>query len=369
MRNWPALTLLLAACAETGDDTADSGTLPDDTTTDDTITTPTGTVQPGDRVLVVPGSEGLDLYDANGSSRFFATWTDLVGSCAACGGEGASVDDDGGLLVSFTTGAGMSNGAIARIKPDFTLDFRVDGFAFPHDVVRDPSDQTLIVAETSANQLRWIAGDGSSAAAVRTLGALAGFGGMPNGMVRFDHEGEVYVLVTHRGTGGGTPGSVEMWRITDPADVSRVWSFPPSGSLDTPHCPSIRLVGTQWWMTWAHTEGATDGGGSVGLAVTDDPTVAPTYVADLLPSAAEAPFTFLRGVELDEDGTLWIVDSGGQVGGGGSGRLFRAALPELAPTGASGAVDDDQVFATMDDLTLLADGMANPFEGFWHTLP
>lgn len=157
---------------------------------------------------------------------------------------------------------------------------------------------------------------------------------------------------------------ITAWDITDPADPEFLWTFPESGSLDTPHGCMARMYDGQLWMIWAHTEGAPTGG-SVGVALANDPTVVPEYVADLLPAGDVDSFGFLRGVELTTDGVLYLTDSGGGGGFGGSGQVVKATFPAgLAPTGASGAVDSDQVFVDLTDAEVLLDGLDNPFEGF-----
>ncbi|MEQ1503040.1 MAG: hypothetical protein ABMB14_12460, partial [Myxococcota bacterium] len=176
----------------------------------------------------------------------------------------------------------------------------------------------------------------------------------------------------HRGGGRGGPGGLQdpsgeitMWDLTDPAAPSLVWTYPPSGSLFTPHGAVFRRYDGRWWLLYAHSDG-NGSTSSVGLAVTDDPTVAPAYVADLLPANVD-PFEFLRGVELTSDGWLWLTDSGTQGGPGGpgpaSGRVVVAAMPTLAPTGATGAYGD-QVFVDLTEDAVVVDDLANPFEGW-----
>jgi len=317
--------------------------------------------------LVVPHSGGLQLLALDGSVSASWTWTDLAGSCARCGGEGASPDGDG-LLLSFTTGegGGARTGAIARVDANGDLDFRVDGFGFPHDVIRDPLDDTLIVVETGADALRWIPGDGSAESAVRSLTTSdAQFPGNPNGAERVDVGGRSYLLVSHRPNGDGR---ITMWDITDGAPTF-VWRFPASGHVATPHGPILRPVGSDWWLLWAHTDGQGRNNGTVSLAVTSDPTVAPTYVADLVPGDDVGPFSFFRGVELLTDGRMFLTDSGGgggPGGGGASGRVIEATFPDLEPpaTGESGAYGD-QVFVPLGDATEIASGLGMPFEAWY----
>ncbi|MEZ4240162.1 MAG: hypothetical protein R3F59_29220 [Myxococcota bacterium] len=214
------------------------------------------------------------------------------------------------------------------------------------------------------HQIRWIPGDGSTALAVRSIGAgTPGWrNDAPNGLDRFDADGRSYLLQTTRGDWAG--GWANLWDITDPAAPAHVWRYPASGGLDAPHAPLLRRFGGRWWLLYAHA-----GLGTLGLAVTDEVTALPAYVADLAPE--DGPFDFLRGVDLDDDGWLWLTDSG--PGDGLSveprGRVLRARMPEgLQPTGASGSFLEPLARETLPDVVLLADGLVNPFEG-WLWVP
>jgi hypothetical protein len=386
-----ALWLMAACQGEEGDepqDVADSDADTDsdsdsdsdtdsDTDTDSDADTDLG--EPDNRlfddehVLVIPDHEGLHFMASDGSLTRSSSWTQLLGSCDRCGGEGSSADGDG-LLVAFTTN-GFSGG-IARIDLDGTLDFRLDGFSFPHDAIRDPADDTIIVPETFRSQITWVAGDGSSGDSLRSIGLGAPtwqFDDDPNGLERIDAEdGRTYLVESVRGGNQDpTDGKIRLWDITDPASLSFVWEFPAEGSLYAPHCPILREHEGQWWLIYAHSNGVSDGG-SVGLAVTDDVATLPAYVADLVPAGALAPFDFLRGVELTADGWLYLTDSG--PGQGLSlvpeGRVMKAPMPSaLAPTGASGGAVEGQVLVDLEGMELLLDGLTNPFEGWLWKLP
>ncbi|MCB9689477.1 MAG: hypothetical protein H6735_30855 [Alphaproteobacteria bacterium] len=362
---WRVLTILAAVAGCTSGDSGDGASPTGDTgTTDDTGRT---TLPDTDRVLVMSNADGLWLVDTDGNDAWTATWAEMLGSCSGCGGEGASADGDG-LLVSYTIGGSMNQSGIARIGSDGSADWSLPGFSFAHDAVRDPLDDTVIVPEASANQIRWVAGDGSSATAVRTIAGVAIT--QPNGIERVDLADATLLLSSHRGgaaggggQGEGASGRIDLWDIS--SDQAReLWTYPESGSLHTPHGAVFRQHGGRWWLLYAHSYGVDGSHGSVGLAVTDDPTVRPTYVADLVPDTLDA-FVFLRGVELDTDGTLYLTDSG-SMNGGSNGRLVSAAFPTLSPTGASGAYED-QVFVDLEDEVLLRSGMPNPFEGFLWT--
>lgn len=356
----PALLALACAGAIDGETGEPGGTDTPQSTAETAETADTGPITPvgGDPVLVVPHGGGVTFVDLDGAVQSFTAWSDLVGPCSGCGAEGSSPDGNG-LLLSFTTGGGGGNrpGAVARVSLDGTLDFRLDGFSFPHDVIRDPIDDTLIVAETSANQLTWIAADGSSSAEVRALDASnTDFVNTPNGAERLDHEGRTYVVVSHRPNNG----RITMWDITDDTPAF-VWRFPATGVVDTPHCPILRQVDGTWWLLWAHTESQGRNDGTVGVARLDDPTSAPVYVADLAPNATTETFTFLRGVELTSDGRLFATDSG--AGSRGQGRVLEAPWPSLSPTGASGDAGD-RVFVELGDTTTVLDGIRSPFEAW-----
>jgi hypothetical protein len=379
MRRSAGLWIALASCEQGGTVTiVDATTLPDadadtdadaDADADTDADTDAGGTFSADQVLVVPQARGLALLANDGSAALAASWSDLVGDCPDCAGQGASADGDG-LLVSFTLTGDPGPGGIARLGPDALLDFRLDGFDFPHDVTRDPADGALVVTEALSDRLLWVAGDGGSVAPVRTLddGHPDWSGLFPNGVEHLEHAGRSLLLTSHRGgadTGAPPAGEIALWDATDPGAPTRVWRFPPSGVLDTPHGCVLRERGGRWWLLWAHTRGAPDGG-SVGLAVTDDPTVPPAYVADLVPGAAIGRFGFLKGVDLTDEDWLYLTDAS-SGGAGPSGRVVRAPMPDLSPTGATGALGD-QVHVELDGATVFADALDLPFEG-WLWVP
>ncbi len=331
-------------------------------------TTPVDTPFGDDLVLVVPQATGLQLLAGDGSVVFSRAWEALVGDCAGCGGEGASADGDG-LLVSFTTARGQGlPGAIARLDADAEPTLRIDGLDFPHDVVRDPADDTLLVLQTTQDAITWFPGDGRSDQPVRVLDAAHPdwIGASPNGAEHLVWEDRSLLLVSHRGIVAGNQsvsGAITLWDLTTPGAPTRLWRFPEPGALAVPHGPVIRALGDQLWLLWAHTEGDS-GWGSVGVARLDDPTQPPTYVADLRRPADLAPLSFLRGIELTPDGWLLLTDSGDPLAA--TGRLIRARLPDgLAPSGATGdARSGDQVWSTLSDTEIVTGGLANPFEGW-----
>ncbi len=325
-----------------------------------------------DHVLVVPDGDGLHLLRRDGVAAWTRPWTELWAGCDLCGGEGASPDGDG-LLLSFTTSGPTSGGAIGRIGADGQPEYRRDGFRFPHDAIRDPGDGTIVVPEASGQRVVWVPGDGSSSIEVRALTRqTTGFPGKtPNGSELVTWGDRRYLLLSHRGTGGGPleppNGEITMWDVTTPGAETLAWRFPEEGFLDMPHGPILRRHQGRWWMLWAHSGGGEGRRSSVGLAWLDDPARPPTYVADLVPPGEPGPFDFLRGVELTDDGELWLTDSGPGAGTGSAvarGRLFVARMAEVEPTGATGAVGTDQVFVDLEGLALVRGELRNPFEGW-----
>jgi hypothetical protein len=320
-------------------------------------------------VLVVPSSAGVSLFDHNGDEVALWTWTALIG-CGSCTGEGASADGDG-LLASFAyapsgpppggpPGGGELDGGFLRIDAG-GLDFALEsGLSFPHDAVRDPHDSNVIVPEAFGDRVAWYPGDGSSSVAVHAYDVDAT---APNGIDLIEDGGSTYLVMSNRGDGpggGGGGGQVTLLDITDPTDPSVVWEFPEDGNLDTPHGPVLRWVDGVWWLLYAHSYGAPSTGGTIGLARTDDLRTLPTYLADL---EVDGGLDFVRGVELTDDGVIIATDSGPEMSPGSEGRVLLGDLPDLEPTGASGAVDEDQVLVDWDT-TVLVDGLSNPFEGW-----
>lgn len=319
-----------------------------------------------DHVLVVPTMDGIELVNADGRSERLASWPEQIDGCPRCTGEGASADGDG-LLVAVNRSSDPHDGGVARLDARGAVEWLVDGFAFPHDAVRDPTDDTIIVPESLLDRVSWVACDGSSSTPVRamTKGRIPGFdGGEPNGADRLDWQGRHYLLLTDRQDGFGWTGSITLWDLAD-SPPALVWRFPATGGLGKPHSPILRPWQGRWWLLWAHTEGAQADGSSVGVAVTDAPTAPPSYVADLLPPAGAAPWGAARGVELGDDGSLWVTDSSTD-GWSGSliGAIDQATLPSLSPTGATGAAGEDQVFVRLDQVDRLVEGLAFPFEAW-----
>lgn len=359
---------LTLGCTASSTSTTDAG--PTDQVDTFTFPTPTGTAtptadsgttmppRPGTAGLLIPDATGIRILELDGSERRAATWSELTNSDCMCGGEGGSADDDGLLLSFVTDPSGIGQGDIIRVSADGTLDFRVADFAFPHDVMRDPADGSLMVVETFAGQVRWIAGDGSSNKPIRTLDVSnPNFLNGPNGADRFDFEGRSYLLLSHLGDFGGGLGDgggrITLWDITTAGAPTHVWSFPDSNALGAPHSPILRQADGTWWLIWAHTAGGPNNQGTVGIAQTPSPLTAPTYYADLL--STEGPLQFLRGVELFED-TLYVTDSA-------TGQVFTADwVPPTVPKSEPPLID-------LTNQTVFASGLAFPYEGWMWSDP
>ena len=325
---------------------------------------------PGEPVVVVPHATGIAFFTQDGHVVAESEWSSLLADCEDCESQGASPDGNG-LLVSFITTRQKGQvrpGGIARIRPSgpgATVDFQLEELAFPHDVVRDRVEGTLMVVETGADRVSWLPGAGESSVPLRTLGSAQGaFPNKPNGAEQLVVGESTYLLLTHRPL---VRGRITLWDITMPGAPQLVWRFPADGSLGIPHGPILRNIDGQWWLVYAHTEGGPNGRGTVGLAVTDDPTVAPTYVADLVPGSDAGEFQFLRGVEVTDDLRLLATDSVSPYGNA-PGRVVEAAWPDLEPSAeASGAVGD-QVFVGLGPATPWSQRLVSPFEGWlWRT--
>jgi hypothetical protein len=317
-----------------------------------------------EHVLVVPDGEGLGFLANDGTWVHRIALADITGPCPACTGEGVAPDGDGLL---FCWAAGFFTGGVARLDGTGALEWSIDGLAFPHGAVRDPFDDTVIVPEAGSNSVRWYPGDGASDEAVRVLddGVVGWSQDLPNGIDKIEHEGRTFIVVSNRGGGmiGFVPGKVSLWEVTDPDEPALLWKFPATGDLDTPHGAIMRFYEGRWWLLYAHSYGAPSGGGSIGLAVADAIDDAPQYVADLVPPAPAGPFDFVRGVEITDDGWLWMADSGPNEGLlGDNGRILKAPMPpDLEPTGASGAEGEDQLILPLADTEVTTEGVANPF--------
>lgn len=302
--------------------------------------------------LVIPDAEGLSWRDPESTALSLEVlWDDLLGPCDQCLGQGASADGDG-LLVSFAGADG-----VARLDGSGALDWRVDGFDFPHDVVRDPTDGSVMVIETFADRVAWIAPEGTDPTPLRTLDlSHPEFVAAPNGAELLQDGDRTYLLLSHLGRrelADETPGRITLWALSSGAP-RHVWSFPENGSLAAPHGPVMHRRDGEWWLLWAHTLGG-PATGTLGIARTPGLEHVPRDARDLLPPSELAPFAFLRSVSVRADGGLWIVDSGSGVA---AGRLLAAPWPTVpkAP------------FGSLDQVEVLLSELPSPFEA-WSWTP
>lgn len=394
---WPTLTLLLWGCspgdaastdsvAQDGDDdgyTEDEGDCDDiepsvypnalelsdglDNDCDGLTDEPVSGDLDGGSLLVVPTSDGLTWLDSGLSPRASHAWVDLVPACDQdCFGEGTSTDGDG-ILASYVEDNQAYSGGVIRVAQDGQIDWSLRGLAFPHDVVRDPVEGTVIVAEAYA-YVGWFAGDGSSDTPIRQLDPdTEGYvSGTPNGLDLITHDGRTTLLICSR------DGVLTQWDITTPGAPVRLWRFPALGDLSAPHGAVVRELDGTFYLLYAHTWGGVEtGDGSIGVASMADPSEPPLYLADLVVPALHPGFDFLRGVELTTSGDLLITDSGDQFvdQGPAQGRIWRAPLPALTATGATGVEDESQVFVELTELTELTSELPMPFEGRLSPIP
>jgi hypothetical protein len=355
--------LFLLACTDDVTGT-DSGSTPDSGTTDSA---------PAPTHLLITTVDGIERRTLDGDLETLWAWSDLTDACdAGCNPEGVQVDGDG-LLVAYS--ASMSSGGILRLKAengDLVRDWELQDYGFPHDAITDPSGLGVIVAETFAGRLLWL--DPSDETVLATLDDSHSSWdySLPNSLELIEHTGQSYLLMSNRGndlsggSGSAVDGSLVLWDITDPTNPAQVWHYPESGTVGMPHSPVMKRVSGTWVLAYAHTIGVSYAGNevhsSVGLAISDDLTAQPTYVADGVLPTALGDIETSRGVDLGTDGRLYVVETGSR---GGDGRLLTATLPELTPAGSSGAYSEshaDQIFVTLDDAAVLADDLGGAFE-------
>ncbi len=325
-----------------------------------------------DHVLVVPQSDGLAIHRTDGTRARLMIWSDIAPDCNGCVGEGASADGDGLLVTWSELSFGRAvelQGGLARLAFDGTPTLGPRELAFPHDAVRQPSDGSIAVAEAFADRVAWYTDGDTSGHPIAVLGPREHLDvPLTNGLDHLAWQGRHLVAITGRGNLQNDPsgGVIELWDLTDPTVPQRLWRFPESGGLDSPHGGSLRWYDGQWWLLYAHTFAVGDVG-TIGVATMADPTEPPSYVADLVPAGVD-PLWFVRGVDLTDDGVLLITDSGLDLSGK-IGRILAAPFPTLPPAATSGAAPDDQVFALLEDVELLATDIPNPFEGWLWRAP
>lgn len=321
--------------------------------------------------LAVPTDRAFSLYRADGTLYAEHELAKLVPSfCSTsdCFLEGGSQDGDL-YLHTWVYGNLTFEGGVIGFGSDGAPTFTTTGHAFPHDVVRDPNEGSIIVCE-ALRGIRWIAGDGSSNVALRWLDDAHPDWptNTPNSLDLVTYEGRTLILVSYKGSPlfGVRTGALALWDITDLDAITLVWRFPDDGYLDTPHGAALRPYEGGWILVYAHTRGG-DLGGTVGVAVTDRPDAPPAYVADLVPSGG--PYEFLRGVEPVDGGALIVTDAGEEYAHvQADGSVMIVGAPDLSPAGVSGAVDGSQRFVEVVATPLIRD-LATPFEARASTLP
>jgi hypothetical protein len=291
----------------------------------------------------------------------------IGGACGAgCFAEGGSTDGDL-ILGSYVTSAWSFTGGVFAMDHDGVVQFSLEGFGFPHDVVRDPADGTLIVGEAFGD-VTWIAGDGSSATTLRSIdGSTPGMAGTTvNSLDLIEFDGQTWLLVCTRS------GVLTMWDISVPGSPDLAWRYPASGGLDTPHGAVLREFDGQFYLVYAHTFGGSSRfEGTVGVAVMAHPADPPDYLADLRVPSGLPEFGFLRGVELSTDGVLYLTDAGTEYPDAGDlGKLLTATLPVgLTPSGETGAVGAPQSYVDLVDLAEQRVGLGTPFEARISPIP
>lgn len=369
----PTTAALLSACllAAFGCQKADTGETAPPTTTDSGPTLDTSDLPPLEdgevylddtHLLIVPSYTGIALYTATGELFSERRISQLVESCPDCNVLGTAPDGDG-LLFAWAIGAGASApGGYSRVTAT-GVEYSVADLGFPHDATRDPITGDVIVPEASLNRLVWLPGDGSSSTPVAILdSAVPDFTEtLINSLQVLEQDGRVYAIFSNRGAITPPTGRISMWDITDRDAPSLMWKYPAVGFLDTPHGPLLREVDDQWWLVYAHTYGAGEVG-TVGIAVTANLRTVPSYVADATPPPSIGDLTFMRSAELTTDRVVVGADTGA-TGGATSGKIFRFALPELEPSGLSGA-RGEQLFVEMEEAELLVSGLDSPYEAY-----
>jgi len=358
--------LILLGCTSGGTVTApDSGA----TTGQDS-----GTVDvPAPTHLVINTNAGVEQRALDGTLEAVWAWAELTTECGGgCNAEGIQVDGDG-LIAAYSKS--LTSGGVLRLKAqdgDLVTDWDLQDYSFPHDGITDPSGLGVIIAETFAARILWL--DPLDETVHHTLDDTEPTWdySLPNSLELIAHQDRSYLLMSNRGndlSGGASTaidGTLVLWDITEPTAPEQLWAYPESGTVGMPHSPVITRVSGSWVLAYAHTIGVhqsgSDGAGSVGLAVTDDLTVRPSYVGDGILPESLGDIETTRGVALGTDGQLYVTETGAR---GGTGRLLTATLPALTPQSVTGAYSVDhaqQVFLTLEDAVVLTDELTGAFE-------
>ncbi len=297
--------LLLLAC--TGGDTS---SLQD--SANDTIS--------GATHLVITTKEGIEKRTLDGALETRWVWQEIAEGCDQnCSPEGIQVDGDG-LLAAYSAKKG--EGGFLRLKAeggDLVPDWELQDYAFPHDVITDPSGLGVIVAETADSRILWLDPlDGSVHETLDDSHADWSYT-LPNGLELIQVNGSAYLLMSNKGndlSGGSSTaidGQIVLWDISDPTSPEQVWVYPETGTLGMPHSPVMHKVAGTWVMVYAHSIGvdANDdaGLGSVGVASLPDLVTRPTYLGDGVLPESLGDITHPRGVELSTDGRIYFTET------------------------------------------------------------
>jgi hypothetical protein len=193
-------------------------------------------------------------------------------------------------------------------------------FQMPHDRLA-LADGTEAVADTLNNRVVLVgeaANDGDPAPVRGILGPVGAGAWWPNALARLDDH---TLLVTYKGSDPDDAGSVNLgrivaWDVSNPGEPAVMWRWPEAGALAAVHGGDVNVDAQgRVWLVYGHAHGASASAaegpdGSVGLAVWDDPSMPPRYVADLVLDG-EAPLGFVRAAQLvDDDAHLLVTDSG-----------------------------------------------------------
>ena len=153
-------------------------------------------------------------------------------------------------------------------------------------------------------------------------------------------------------------GRIVLWDVTDPSLPERVWAYPEQGFLAAVHHGQVQQTASgEQWLIYAHSLGASDDPdeglfGSVGMARFNG-TQPPEYLADGILEVVDQSMGFVREVEIPAPHDWMIITDSGcenrQSECELSGRVISVSLPDLTPSGLSGAFGE-QTFITLESL-------------------
>lgn len=249
-----------------------------------------------------------------------------------------------------------------------------------HTVVAD--GDVLVVADTNNARVLWLekpaAGHDGPAEVLAILddqhADWQGWRSINN--VQLLTEGDrKLLLTTFKSAGAGESladtGAIVLWDVTDPAAAALQWVYPETGFVAAVHHGQVQQTASgESWLIYSHSLGAStdpDDGvfGSVGMARYNG-TAPPEYLADGVLGVIDKSLGFVREAEIPPPyDWLLITDSGcenPQADCSLEGRVVSVALPEVSPSGRTGAFGD-QEFVTMRSLPdAFQHEMAFPYE-------